>query len=255
MKIAVASDLHLEFRDLVLENTGDAEVLVLAGDICMAKYADKVKPWFEDVSKKFNHVVYVVGNHEHYHNKFHKTVEQLKDMVPDNVHVLDNETFELDGKVFIGSTLWTSMNDEDPLTMMITKHGMMDFKHITYWHGGDNYWKFTPEQSVKEYKRNLDYIQHVLYNCKDKDCVVVTHHSPSFKSVAYEYRNEKEMNGAYHNNLDWLMTLAENIRVWIHGHTHTPFNYTIGISNVICNPRGYPSERTFDNFKLVYREI
>ena len=131
------------------------------------------------------------------------------------------------------------MNDEDPFTLMMTKHGMMDFKHITYKYNADEYYKFTPEQSVVEHKRSLDYIQHVLYNSRDKDCVVVTHHSPSFRSVAYEYRNEKEMNGAYHNNLDWLMTLAENIRVWIHGHTHDSFDYMVGDCRVIANPRGY----------------
>ena len=34
MKIAVASDLHLEFGDLDFENTNNAEVLILSGDIC-----------------------------------------------------------------------------------------------------------------------------------------------------------------------------------------------------------------------------
>ena len=92
------------------------------------------------------------------------------------------------------------------------------------------------------------YIQHVLYNSRDKDCVVVTHHSPSFRSVAYEYRNEKEMNGAYHNNLDWLMTLAENIRVWIHGHTHTPLTTTLNGVSLFCNPIGYPGENAKIDF-------
>ncbi len=36
MKIAVASDLHLEFGDLDFENTQGAEVLILSGDICVA---------------------------------------------------------------------------------------------------------------------------------------------------------------------------------------------------------------------------
>jgi len=34
MKIAVASDLHLEFGDLDFENTNHAQVLILSGDIC-----------------------------------------------------------------------------------------------------------------------------------------------------------------------------------------------------------------------------
>jgi hypothetical protein len=42
------------------------------------------------------------------------------------------------------------------------------------------------------------------------------------------------------------------IKYWIHGHTHTHFDYKIGECRVICNPRGYPNENTgFDpNFEM-----
>ena len=36
MKIAVCSDLHLEFGTISLENTENADVLILSGDICVA---------------------------------------------------------------------------------------------------------------------------------------------------------------------------------------------------------------------------
>ncbi len=36
MKIAVASDLHLEFGDLYFDNKDHADVLILSGDICVA---------------------------------------------------------------------------------------------------------------------------------------------------------------------------------------------------------------------------
>jgi 3',5'-cyclic AMP phosphodiesterase CpdA len=36
MKIAVCSDLHLEFGDINLQNTDNADVLILGGDICVA---------------------------------------------------------------------------------------------------------------------------------------------------------------------------------------------------------------------------
>ena len=37
MKVAVCSDLHLEFADIDLKNEQGADVLVLSGDICVAK--------------------------------------------------------------------------------------------------------------------------------------------------------------------------------------------------------------------------
>jgi hypothetical protein len=36
MKIALVSDVHLEFGDLDFENTHNADVLILGGDICVA---------------------------------------------------------------------------------------------------------------------------------------------------------------------------------------------------------------------------
>ena len=32
--------------------------------------------------------------------------------------------------------------------------------------------------------------------------------------------------------------------LWIHGHTHTLFDYCVRGTRVVCNPRGYPGERT-----------
>ena len=37
MKIALASDVHLEFGQLEINNTENADVLILSGDICVAK--------------------------------------------------------------------------------------------------------------------------------------------------------------------------------------------------------------------------
>ena len=36
MKIALVSDVHLEFGDLDFENNSGADVLILGGDICVA---------------------------------------------------------------------------------------------------------------------------------------------------------------------------------------------------------------------------
>jgi hypothetical protein len=29
------------------------------------------------------------------------------------------------------------------------------------------------------------------------------------------------------------------IRLWTHGHTHHAFDYQIGDTRIVCNPRGY----------------
>jgi len=152
MKIAVCSDLHLEFGSIVLKNTDGADVLVLSGDICVSAdlmehddvaleygHAGRayqksmvIHEFFFNCCKEFPHVIYIVGNHEHYNYDFKYTITDLKkrlNYLP-NLHLLDKETFVLDDITFIGGTLWTDMNKEDPLTLMHIRQAMNDFRCV-----------------------------------------------------------------------------------------------------------------------------
>jgi DNA repair exonuclease SbcCD nuclease subunit len=142
MKIAICSDVHLEFGQLELENTHNAEVLVLSGDICTAVdlrvtdsilssvKTDRYLDFFTACSRNFPHVVYVMGNHEHYHGDFATSAGILKDALKHlpNIHVLDKEVFTLGDYVFLGGTLWTDMNGEDEMTMNHVSRRMNDFQ-------------------------------------------------------------------------------------------------------------------------------
>ena len=66
MKIAYASDLHLEFDDsLTLTGLSTADVLVLAGDV------DTMPEYYTETLRKLRlayagPVIFVLGNHEYY---------------------------------------------------------------------------------------------------------------------------------------------------------------------------------------------
>jgi len=47
------------------------------------------------------------------------------------------------------------------------------------------------------------------------------------------------MNGAYHSDLSEFILDHPQIKLWTHGHTHHPFDYMIGGTRIVCNPRGY----------------
>jgi hypothetical protein len=47
------------------------------------------------------------------------------------------------------------------------------------------------------------------------------------------------MNGGYSSNLDDFIIGHPQIKFWTHGHTHDPFDYMIGSTRILCNPRGY----------------
>ena len=73
----------------------------------------------------------------------------------------------------------------------------------------------------------------------DKKFIVMTHHSPSMKSVHPKFGVDA-LNYAFSNTRleDFIMD-NPNIKYWVHGHTHDSHDYMIGECRVVCNPRGY----------------
>ena len=151
------------------------------------------------------------------------------------------------------------MNEEDSLTLYHVDGMMSDYRTILNSARTVNEWgkpaRLTPEDTVMLHKKSLDYVNHVSHDT-DKKYVVVAHHCPSFKSVHPKYAHDKIMNGAFARDLDDFIAYRPQIRLWTHGQTHEPFDYMIGETRVVCNPRGYSGrEPGADNFKLQYLEI
>lgn len=258
MKIQLISDLHLEFGYNVHIPNAGADVLVLAGDICDAKvFKDPTRNFrnlayylfFDEVCDKFKHVIYIMGNHEHYKGTFNKTADILRSALSQykNLHFLDNQSVFIDGVNFVGSTLWANANTEDALSSVKLQFAMNDFRLIKVCGDKNNYRKFSPYDYKREFNVSKLFLEDTLNT--DQPCVVVTHHAPSFKSIADEYKNDIDLNSLYASDLEYLM--KDNVKLWCHGHTHTPFDYKIGNTRVVCNPRGYPGEREKVNLELV----
>jgi hypothetical protein len=290
MKIAICSDVHLEFGQLHLENTQDAEVLILSGDICTAcdirvtdsilssAKTDRYLEFFTACSRNFPHVVYVMGNHEHYHGDYATSAGILKDALKHlpNIHVLDKEVFTLGDYVFLGGTLWTDMNNEDEMTMNHVQRRMNDFQICENSNEMVNYrvWdtkeddtktvKFktrpatlSPRHVIEDHKAMLKFIE-TNYNMTPPwmTTIVVGHHAPSKGSEHPRYKHDKLMNGAYNSRLDQFIMDRPGIKLWTHGHTHEDFDYMIKGCRVVCNPRGYINyEDRADRFQLKVVEV
>ena len=239
MRVNLISDLHLEFGDLVLPG---GDVLILGGDVVEAKNLTQSNyvRFFNEECSKYREVIYVMGNHEHYGFKFDNTYQQLSDNLPDNVHLLENETYELDGVVFIGATLWTDLNKGDPITSYTLKSAMNDYRVITKHYKDKNiYHKLTPEVTREEHMKTKQFISSAVAAAGDKKIVVVTHHSPSTQSIKPRYQGDYHMNGGFSSAMEDFIIDRPQIRVWTHGHTHDTFDYMVGQTRILCNPRGY----------------
>jgi len=100
------------------------------------------------------------------------------------------------------------------------------------------------------------YIQTVIEGKFDQKFVVVGHHAPSKASTHPRYAKEELMNGGYSSSLDEYIMDHPQIKLWTHGHTHEDFDYMVGSTRVVCNPRGYDGyEDRADRFKLKYMEV
>lgn len=248
MKIQIVSDLHLEFCDIFIKNAGDTDVLILSGDILVIEKLIKPEAgklmldFLKRVCFQFPHVIYVAGNHEFYSSgKFYKGVEDLRAVCSQftNLHFLERDTVTINDVLFVGGTLWTDCNKYDPLTMMHLEQMMNDYRATRNDRAG-----FIPIKTAdtcERHKLTRDYIMQVLDMNQDKKCVVVTHHTPSFGSMHPMYAHDTLMNGGYHSELSEYILDRPQIKLWTHGHTHHAFDYMIGSTRVICNPRGYES--------------
>lgn len=281
MKIALASDLHLEFQDIHLKNEENADVLILSGDIMIAedlhKHLDTPSLWdmpgtqglgrrqetalrFRDFLKRcsfqFPHVIYIAGNHEFYHGRWKESLDHLRNECAKfpNIYFLEMDTKVIDDVTFIGATLWTDCNKGDPLTLHTMNDMMNDYRAIRNDELG--YTKLQPAHSMHRHQKTLSYFKHVLSESKDKKVVVVGHHAPTKLSTHPKYKNEYLMNGAYSSDLSEFILEHPQIKLWTHGHTHDPFDYMVGDTRVVCNPRGYAGyDPQADAFQLKYLDI
>lgn len=250
MRISYCSDLHLELGNINLNNTMNSDVLILAGDITTTISLKKNIIFFENVSKEFENVIYVMGNHEHYGSNFQDTKKILLETLDKfpNIHLLDNETIMVDKTQFIGSTLWTNLNGNDPSTKILLPKEMNDFRLIRY-----NNNKINVNDWLDEHQKSIIFLKNEMDSIYRK--VVVTHFLPSPLSIPERYKNYYIINGGFASNLNDLI-YDSDVYYWIHGHTHDKADYFINNTRVLCNPRGYAGyEKIAEEFKLEYFDL
>lgn len=261
-KFHLISDIHLEFAPLVLPG---GELLILSGDACEVKnfnpdYIPEGGTWdrpsnndrrrlntltfFTKELPKYDKVIYVLGNHEHYQFKFDKTLSAMRERLVkagvNNVTILENETLDLDGLLIIGATLWTDCNKNNPMTMNYLADAMNDYKVITKHYLPENkYYRLLPKVTYAVHQQTKEFIKQTLSDNPGKPTMIVTHHVPSTLSIADEFKHDFHMNGGFASDLSELILDNPQIKIWTHGHTHTPFDYMIGPTRILCNPRGY----------------
>ena len=103
---------------------------------------------------------------------------------------------------------------------------------------------FTPQHSQALFDRTAAWLEAELQRPFDGPTVVVTHHAPSPRSIHARFEGSP-LNGCFVSDLERLM--GPRVSLWIHGHTHDSFDYTVRGTRVVCNPRGYVLQGAVEN--------
>lgn len=238
MRIWVLSDLHTEVEDWAPPAIPEGDICIVAGDT--ARGAREAVDWMAHHILPSMPVAGVLGNHEFYgHQVERERSEALHWGRQRGVAMLDDTVAIIDGVRLIGATLWTDfyLGGTPERSVRAAAVGMRDYHVI-----GTRAGRFTPRMSAELHRTSLQFIIDTLETPFDGETVVVTHHSPSPRSVADIYEGDP-LNAAFSSNLDALIERYQPA-AWVHGHTHCSFDYEIGQTRVVCNPRGYGDENS-----------
>lgn len=235
MILHILSDLHIEFAPFEAPQV-NADVVILAGDVHVGTRG------LEWILRAFPHrpVLYVLGNHEFYGRALPKLTRKLRELAAGtNVHIMENDGFELGGVSFLAATLWTDflLFGDAALARAAAARMMSDYRMIRV---SPEYRRLRPLDTSAIHSASKRWLGEELAKSSGNKLVVITHHAPSRRSLPARYR-EDLVSAAFASDLDRLVEQS-GAELWIHGHVHEPTDYCIGRTRVISNPRGYPEE-------------
>jgi Icc-related predicted phosphoesterase len=218
MKFGIFSDTHLEFWNRYSQNevnallaklqmvAADVDVMINAGDTHPSvRIRNEVRGLFDP-----GKYIEVLGNHDHYGSKWPKQ-EDFKQYVFGDLKV-------------IAGTLWTNFGNSSVVEYYADR-GVYDFRIIE---------GISTDKVKHRHQLTVEYIELM------KPDIVVTHFAPHHGSIHPKYAGQA-LNPYFVNDLSATIEKVQP-KLWVHGHVHDTFDYTVDQTRVVANPMGYPGE-------------
>lgn len=246
MKIITYSDLHLEFGVDFTPPATDADVMILAGDICVLKDYDPLDRFLARWKKP---VLYVTGNHEYYTRspmtEGDVSFKAWLAKTHPHVHLLQDQAVTINGVHFFGGTMWTDFSGGDRRAMDFAERNMNDFRLIQT----ENGYLFTAADSISLHNAFVKKLTAWFEMPLSGPRVVITHHAPVINPNT-KYR-DSDLSPAF-NSLDMVEVIEKyQPTLWVYGHTHECDRQMIGKTTIISNQRGYPNTHIKGDFECL----
>ena len=219
----IITDLHLNYlvkekrdnlKDYLVKEKRDnfkGDILIICGDIGNP-YETYYYEFLSEVSKNFNIVFLVNGNHEMRYNNYKDSIIQLENLCNlfDNVIYLNQTSYVYKNMLFIGCPLWCNVKNN----LIHYIDGINDYKKIIF---EFNYMR--PIHTNMLHENNKKWLKKEVENCNYKECFIITHFPP----IRYTFKG----NGLedYYNNDDLkdINFLDSCNYTWCFGHTHDTY--------------------------------
>lgn len=180
------------------------------------------------------------GNHDFYYQRYKKLTEEELTLLK-SLYVPKTGTIFLsdDRQILTHYIEWATCplftnfrNDED-----VSKYNLLGLNDFVFGRNEDG-----------EILRPQDYQDHYNYYknniLDDIHNIIVTHFPPTLGSLDPKYGDKDDPANKYFVNDDPSLMDDEYTHIWIHGHTHTPFDYMVGNTRIVSNPIGYYGENS-----------
>lgn len=263
--IRILSDLHIDINNGYPLSWNNKEIFtIIAGDT-----SGDPKQAVNWINRHFKKGIVISGNHIVYNDK-NLTIQELREIyakafpIKSKISYLDcltNDGFftkEVDGILFVGSTLYTNFR--------LSIDGQANIEDNLYWASklsNDYYWGFIKDSRLNSIRKLrptdiLEFFKITIQRFKEaieiaekenpeKPIVVITHYTPSIKCIASHYVDD-EIISSYASNLEQFILDHKNIKLWICGHSHNQTTFKVGECRIVMNPRGYCMDHQDVNF-------
>ena len=235
MSVWLASDLHLGPRDTVdtiCPHGGDPKgLLILAGDVCEAHQTHLWQPVLSGLSKKYNSVLWLFGNHESrnvtHWRQLQDTMQAFADQHLNVTIVPQRGVVTWKGRRFVCATLWSHLSNK---ASDLARRESLDCQQISGW---------TPHAWNNAHFRDMAFLDKTVR----RGDIVVTHHAPLRRGVADPRYTDPVRREWYGTDVLPRYKRRQLPAVHLFGHTHFAMD-AVRQGVRICNhPRGNPKER------------